>query len=92
MQALASLFATMAHGVLRLEQEQNAKDAAAVSEKEGAAAPAKRRRSEAELQRRTRRCTIRMANLGSRCYWMSTTEVATYILTGGDLLQHHHAH
>ena len=28
--------------------------------------------------------------MASRCFWLSTTEVAVHILTGGDCLQSHH--
>ena len=48
MQALAPLFATMAHGVQRLEQEEEAAEAAALPNEEGHPAKAKKRRSVAD--------------------------------------------
>ena len=51
---------------------------------------AKRRRTCEDLARRARRVCIRLASMANRCFWLSTTEVALHILTGGDCLQSHH--
>ena len=64
-------------------------EAAALPDEEGQRTMATKRRSVAELRKRARRCTIRMASMGNRCYWMSTAEVASYIATGGDMLRTH---
>ena len=55
----------------------------------GSEPAAKKRKTQEDLTKRARRLTIRLAAMANRCYWLSTTEIATHILTGGDCLQSH---
>ena len=93
MESLTPLFQTMTSGIHRLELQEKAEaDAAeqalaASVEQQG---PHKKCRTQDELKARARRVTVRLAAMANRCYWLSTTEVTTHILTGGDALQTHH--
>jgi hypothetical protein len=95
MEALTPLFQAMLGGVHRLEEqerewERQAKDTA-TDGADGlqAGRPVKKRRLQEDLARRARRLTVRLAAMANRCYWLSATEVAVHILTGGDCLQTH---
>ena len=93
MESLTLLFETMTSGIHRLElQEKEEADAAqqALAASDAQQANRKKRRTQDELKARARRLTVRLASTANRCYWLSTTEVVTHILTGGDALQTHH--
>ena len=47
------------------------------------------RKTIADIKRRARKCTLRLAFSANKCYWLSCTEVAVHILTGADCLQSH---
>ena len=93
MEALTPLFQSMLGGVHRLEAQE-------ISEKKEAASKsantddlvepaAKARKTHEDLRKRARRLTTRLAAMANRCYWLSATEVAVFLLTGGDCLQTH---
>ena len=88
MQSLTPLFQTMTEGLHRLAEEEKAEDAKAEEDRLQNAQP-KRRRTIADLRRRARKITIRLATTANRCYWLSCAEVAIHILTGADCLQSH---
>ena len=88
MQSLTPLFQTMTDGLHRLAAEEQAEDAKA-EEDRLANAEAKRRKTIADIKRRARKCTLRLAFSANKCYWLSCTEVAVHILTGADCLQSH---
>ena len=92
MESLTPLFQTMTSGVHRLElQEKEEADAAeqALAASDAQQANRKKRRTQDDMKARARRLTVRLASMANRCYWLSTTEVTTHILTGGDALQTH---
>ena len=96
MESLTPLFQTMTSGIHRLEHQEKEEDEkrklalAADEVREGHTAEPKKRRTQAELAAKARRVTVRLAAMANRCYWLSTTEVAVHIFTGGDALQTHH--
>ena len=97
MESMAPFFQSMLGGMQRLEQqerEEQEEQARKVLSEAGADGEdqtlAKRRRTCEDLSRRARRVCIRLASMANRCFWLSTTEVALHILTGGDCLQSHH--
>ena len=92
MESLTPLFQTMQTGIQRLEQqerEEAERSKAAVDQVDTADEAAKKAKTEAESAARARRVTVRLASMANRCYWLSTTEITTHILTGGDALQTH---
>lgn len=95
MTSLTPLFQTMTSGIHRLEeQEKEEAEKSRVALEESIAQghqclPAKQRKTQADAAARARRVCVRLAAMANRCYWLSTTEVATHILTGGDALQSH---
>ena len=95
MEALTPLFQAMTSGVHRLEQQERDEEtrAQAATTNDDANTPsepaAKQRKTLEGLARRARRLTIRLASMANRCYWLSATEVAVHLLTGGDCLQSH---
>jgi len=95
MEALTPLFQAMTSGVHRLEQQEREEEkrAQVAATNDDANAPvepaAKQRKTLEGLVRRARRLTIRLAAMANRCYWLSATEVAVHLLTGGDCLQSH---
>ena len=91
MESLTPLFQTMTTGIQRLEQQEKdeAEKAQAQLQEGSAQGEAKKRRTQADDAARARRVCIRLASMANRCYWLSTTEVTTHILTGGDALQSH---
>ena len=93
MESLTPLFQTMQTGIQRLEQqerEEAERSKAGVDQVDTADEAAKKAKTEAESAARARRVTVRLASMANRCYWLSTTEITTHILTGGDVLQTHH--
>jgi len=93
MESLTPLFQTMTSGIHRLEQQEKEEaDAAqqALAGSDAQQANRKKPRTQEEVKARARRLTVRLASMANRCYWLSTTEVVTHILTGGDALQTHH--
>jgi hypothetical protein len=92
MESLTPLFQTMATGVQRLEQQEKeeAEKALLSLPDDTSQGALKKRRTQAEESARARRVCVRLASMANRCYWLSTTEIATHILTGGDALQSHH--
>ena len=97
MESMTPLFQSMLGGMQRLEQQEKdeqEEEARKVLSEGGADGEdqtlAKRRRTTEDLTRRARRVCIRLASMANRCFWLSTTEVALHILTGGDCLQSHH--
>ena len=83
----------MQTGIQRLEQqerEEAERSKAGVDQVDTADDAAKKAKTEAESAARARRVTVRLAPMANRCYWLSTTEITTHILTGGDALQTHH--
>ena len=92
MESLTPLFQTMQTGIQRLEQqerEEAERSKAGVDQVDTADDAAKKAKTEAESAARARRVTVRLASMANRCYWLSTTEITTHILTGGDALQTH---
>ena len=90
MEALTPLFQSMQGGVHRLEdQEREEEEQAKATADENDEPTAKKRKTHEDLAKRARRLTIRLASMANRCYWLSATEVAVHILTGGDCLQSH---
>ena len=89
MESLTPLFQTMATGIQRLEQQEKEE-----AEKSQLQLPGegetKKRRTQADAATRARRVCVRLAAMANRCYWLSTTEITTHILTSGDALQSHH--
>ncbi len=97
MESMTPLFQAMLGGMHRLEQqekeeqEEEARRALAEGGADGEEqTAAKRRRTGEDLARRARRVCIRLASMANRCFWLSTTEVALHILTGGDCPQSHY--
>ncbi len=97
MESMTPLFQAMLGGMHRLEQqekeEQEEETRRALAEADAddeEHSRAKRRRTGEDLARRARRVCIRLASMANRCFWLSTTEVALHILTGGDCLQSHY--
>ena len=89
MEALTPLFQAMTSGIHRLEQQEK-EETAKQQQTDSENKERKKRRTKADLAARARRMCIRLAAMANRCYWLSTTEVTTHILTGGDALQSHH--
>ena len=97
MQSLTPLFQTMQDGIHRLQQEEEEaekqqKEDGALREASSASEPTtavKKRKTQAEVARKARRVCIRLASMANRCYWLSATEIAVHIITGGDCLQSH---
>ena len=94
MESLTPLFQTMTSGIHRLEAQeaQEAEELKKVKfqNSEGDdAQPRKKLKTREDLARRARRVCIRLASMANRCYWLSATEVAIHVLTGGDCLQSH---
>ena len=95
MEALTPLFKTMQSGVHRLEEQEREEERLAQTTAEEPAdgvqqnQPTNNRKTNEALARRARRLTVRLAAMANRCYWLSATEVAVHILTGGDCLQTH---
>jgi len=94
MESLTPLFQTMASGIHRLEQQEKEEAEksrlaleAGSPEEDG---QAKKRKTQTEEAARARRVCVRLASMANRCYWLSTTEITTHILTGGDALQSHY--
>jgi hypothetical protein len=92
MESLTPLFQTMTTGIQRLEQQEKeeAEKSRLALEDSIPQGEAKKRKTQAEEAARARRVCVRLASMANRCYWLSTTEVTTHILTGGDALQSHH--
>ena len=92
MESLTPLFQTMTTGIQRLEQQEQeeAEKSRLALEDSIPQGEAKKRRTQADDAARARRVCVRLASMANRCYWLSTTEVTTHILTGGDALQSHH--
>ena len=91
MESLTPLFQSMLAGMRRLEQQEKEEQEEEARKllSEEVVLPL-RRRTQEDLARRARRVCIRLASMANRCFWLSTTEVAVHILTGGDCLQSHH--
>ena len=91
MESLTPLFHSMLGGMQRLEQQEREEQEEEARKllSEEVVLPL-RRRTQEDLARRARRVCIRLASMANRCFWLSTTEVAVHILTGGDCLQSHH--
>ena len=70
--------------------EDKTKDEAVQDEGPSIRQAQKKCKTKDEAYARARRVCIRLASMANRCYWLSTTEVTTHILTGGDALQSHH--
>ena len=92
MESLTPLFQTMTTGIQRLEQQEKeeAEKSRLALEDSIPQGEAKKRKTQTEEAARARRVCVRLASMANRCYWLSTTEVTTHILTGGDALQSHH--
>ena len=93
MESLTPLFQSMLGGMRRLEeQEKEEKEEEARKQLSQELVLPTRVQTEDDLARRARRVCIRLASMANRSFWLSTTEVAVHILTGGDCLQsHYHA-
>ena len=94
MEALTPLFQGMLSGVHRLEAQVRAEKELAEEAAAAYAAPAceaepqaKKRKTHADLSRYARRLVVRLASMANRCYWLSCSEAARYLLTGGDCSQ-----
>ncbi len=92
MVSLTPLFQTMTTGIQRLEhqEKEEAEEAQVSLEDDSGQGQAKRRKTRADEAARARRICVRLASMANRCYWLSTTEITTHILTGGDALQSHY--
>jgi hypothetical protein len=92
MESLTPLFQTMVTGIQRLEQQEKeeAEKSQVALEDDTSQGAVKKRRTQADESARARRVCVRLASMANRCYWLSTTEITTHILTGGDALQSHH--
>ena len=97
MESMAPLFQAMLGGRQRLEQQEKAEQEEEARQLLHEAVPddateaqAKRARTHEGLARRAWRVCIRLAAMANRSVWLSTTEVAVHILTGGDCLQSQH--
>ena len=61
-----------------------------LADKDPAEEPArKKRRTKEDLQRLARQKCIRLASMANRCYWLSSAEIAVFVLTGGDSISTH---
>ena len=88
MQSLTPLFVSMTKGVRKLEEQENeAQDAK--QQLEPAEPAIKKRKTQDDYKRLARQKCLRMASMANRCYWLSTAEIAVYILTGGDAIKTH---
>ena len=88
MQSLTPLFQSMTKGVRKLEeQEKAAQDAKQQIEAEEPAR--KKRKTQEKYKRHAKQKCLRMASMANRCYWLSTAEIAVYLLTGGDTIKSH---
>ena len=97
MESVTPPFHSKLGGMQRLEQQEREKqeeEARKVLSEGGADGEdqtmAKRRRACEHVARRARRLCIRLASMANRWLWLSTTEVALHILTGGDCFHSHH--
>ena len=83
----------MSSGIHRLEEQERQEEEELKSqleqESDAVIPERKRHKTKEDLARRARRVCIRLASMGSRCYWLSACEVTVHILTGGDCLQSH---
>ena len=78
----------MTKGVRKLEEQENeAQDAK--QQLEPAEPAIKKRKTQDDYKRLARQKCLRMASMANRCYWLSTAEIAVYILTGGDAIKTH---
>ena len=94
MESLTPLFQSMLGGMRRLEEQEKEEKEEEEARKQLSQEPVlpTRVQIEDDLARRARRVCIRLASMANRSFWLSTTEVAVHILTGGDCLQsHYHA-
>jgi len=95
MESMTPLFQCMTDGVIRLERQEQVEQAEAESsrmalaEETDGGPPRKQRKTREGIIRLVRRLTIRLASLGSRCFWVSAAELTAHILTDGDCLQSH---
>ena len=93
MQSLIPLFQTMRDGIHRLQEEEKKKmqtqASEAATESTDTPSAAKKRKTLADTKSKARRVCIRLASMANRCYWLSTTEIAVHIITGGDCLHTH---
>ena len=91
MQSMTPLFAAMTQGIRKLEEQE--KQAEQLADKDPAEEPArKKRKTKEDLQRLARQKCIRLASMANRCYWLSSAEIAVFVLTGGDSIKtHRHA-
>ena len=95
MESLTPLFQCMTSGIHRLEAQERQEEEERKEAEDGkddshdASQVVKKRKTLEDLTRRARRVCIRLASMGNRCYWLSTTEVTVHILTSGDCLQSH---
>ena len=95
MESLTPLFKCMTDGVHRLERQLEEEEAEAEKAREadaeetGLDAARKHQKTMADVERRARRLTIRLASMANRCFWVSAAELTVHILTDGDCLQSH---
>ena len=88
MQSMTPLFAAMTQGIRKLEEQE--KQAEQLADKDPAEEPAKKKRkTQEDLQRLARQKCIRLASMANRCYWLSSAEIAVFVLTGGDSISTH---
>ena len=50
----------------------------------------KQRKTKEDPQRLARQKCIRLASMANRCYWLSSAEIAVFVLTGGDSISTHY--
>jgi hypothetical protein len=88
MQSMTPLFAAMTQGIRKLEEQE--RQAEKLADKDPEEEPArKKRRTKEDLQRLARQKCIRLASMANRCYWLSSAEIAVFVLTGGDTIKTH---
>ena len=88
MQSMTPLFAAMTQGIRKLEEQEE--QAEQLADKDPAEEPArKKRKTKEDLQRLARQKCIRLASMANRCYWLSSAEIAVFVLTGGDSISTH---
>ena len=89
MQSMIPLFAAMTQGIRKLEEQEEQAEQLAGKDPAEERAKKKKRKTKEDLQRLARQNCIRLASMANRCYWLSSAEIAAFVLTGGDSISTH---
>ena len=100
MQSLTPLFDSLSKGIRKLIQEQKEADQQSIQsclentceENPPQEHIAEKSKTAEDVRKLARQKRIRMLSMANRCYWMSSTELAINILTGGRTLTSHKFH